>query len=337
MKFELSICIPTYNRAEFLRESLEALATQVTGAVEVVVVDGASTDATEHVVLESRNLFPHFTFYQRTENAGVDADVLKAIELARGDYCWLMSDDDLIADGAIEKILRALIRRPDLTGISVNTAAYDSSMTYEVKAVPAISGGKIAKDYLFTDEHAAFQMLGVHFGYLSGQIINRRLWLTVVSKQDLREFHNCWLLVFVIGKMLQYRARWLYIHGKYVKYRSGNDSFKGRMGIVGRQQLTHDEFARVIAALFGAETPTYRSVLHTVLVDRMARSLAVLKADGLPIKDQFALGRMYVRRYWMFPALWGRVMPIFLVPNFAFSGVRFIYFKLCSRKAKSLR
>ena len=42
----LSICIATYNRADFIGETLDSIIRQLTDEVEIVVVDGASTDAT---------------------------------------------------------------------------------------------------------------------------------------------------------------------------------------------------------------------------------------------------------------------------------------------------
>ncbi len=53
----LSLCVPTYNRAGFLRGTLDRVASQVSclaassaGTVEVVVSDNASTDGTAEVV-----------------------------------------------------------------------------------------------------------------------------------------------------------------------------------------------------------------------------------------------------------------------------------------------
>ena len=46
----LSICIATYNRANFIGETLDSIILQLTEDVEVVIVDGASTDNTREVV-----------------------------------------------------------------------------------------------------------------------------------------------------------------------------------------------------------------------------------------------------------------------------------------------
>jgi abequosyltransferase len=46
----LSICIATLNRARFLKETLARILGQASDEVEVVIVDGASSDGTEEVV-----------------------------------------------------------------------------------------------------------------------------------------------------------------------------------------------------------------------------------------------------------------------------------------------
>ena len=46
----LSICIPTYNFGEFIGATLQSIIKQATDEVEIVVVDGASTDNTAEVV-----------------------------------------------------------------------------------------------------------------------------------------------------------------------------------------------------------------------------------------------------------------------------------------------
>ncbi|MBU6162696.1 MAG: glycosyltransferase, partial [Myxococcales bacterium] len=56
---KLSLLIPTYNRCAALRETLEAFLPQLMEGVELVVVDGASPDATAAVVGEFVQQSPH--------------------------------------------------------------------------------------------------------------------------------------------------------------------------------------------------------------------------------------------------------------------------------------
>ena len=81
---QLSICIATLNRASFLRETLDNILPQTTDGVEVVVVDGASTDNTREVVQQAAARFGRLRYVRLEKKGGVDQDYCKAVELASG-------------------------------------------------------------------------------------------------------------------------------------------------------------------------------------------------------------------------------------------------------------
>ena len=104
----LSVCIATFKRAEFLAATLDSIVEQLEGGVELVIVDGASPDRTPAVVAPYLARFPAIRYFREEENSGVDRDYDKAVGYARGEYCWLMTDDDLLKPGAIRRVLGAL-------------------------------------------------------------------------------------------------------------------------------------------------------------------------------------------------------------------------------------
>lgn len=113
----LSICIPTYNRQRYLAELLDGLLPQVealpSGCVEVCVSDNVSTDGTR-ALLEGR-LSPALRFWTNETNIGGDRNFLKCVQEARGDYVWLLGDDELVPSGAIARIIAFLSQhRPGL-------------------------------------------------------------------------------------------------------------------------------------------------------------------------------------------------------------------------------
>src|SRR4051794_16984379 len=94
---ELSVIIPTYNRANLLRRCLEALfcQTQPLETYEIVVVVDGSTDGTREMLAGLKPPCTLRVFYQA--NAGVGAARNHGIAQACGRYC-LFLDDDIIAD-----------------------------------------------------------------------------------------------------------------------------------------------------------------------------------------------------------------------------------------------
>jgi glycosyltransferase involved in cell wall biosynthesis/peptidoglycan/xylan/chitin deacetylase (PgdA/CDA1 family) len=104
---ELSVVVPTYNRASLLDRCLAALAAQEEpGAeLEVVVVDDGSTDETPRVLERYASLLP--LRFERQENRGQPAALNRGIELARGETCVFLDDDVLAGPRFLAEHLRA--------------------------------------------------------------------------------------------------------------------------------------------------------------------------------------------------------------------------------------
>jgi len=325
----LSICIPTYNRAEFIGGCIDNILEQWQDGLELVIVDGASTDSTSEVVAEYLRRYPHFKYYRRSSNVGIDEDVLKVVELASGDYCWLMSDDDLLEEGAIASVLDRLSEFKNLSGASVSYSSYDKSMQFKIATIPAIIGMKPSSDQLFACGEECFAKLGMHLGYLSSQIVNRAVWNSAIAQSNLTPYmKSSWLMVYIIGQMLSIRPHWLYIHKECVKNRTANDSFVLKVGEFKRQLITHESFPQIVADLFGRNSDVFRKITNATIKSRMPRNLAKLKADNVPFLLQRDLLSLYTRKYGMYVKYWVWVFPIFLVPNFVMRIVRFVYFEL---------
>lgn len=119
----LSICIPTFNRAHLLRSALWTLAPQVKqcgNLVEVIVSDNASTDETQSVIQWAQQFLPLRT-HRNDENIGAIANIfLLTNQLAKGEFCWILGDDDLLRDNAISSVLKVIQAYPEIDYIFVN-------------------------------------------------------------------------------------------------------------------------------------------------------------------------------------------------------------------------
>jgi len=103
MSIKLSICVLTYNRADILRETLNHLNEICLDDWEIVVSNNASDDHTVGVLEEfskKRELF-RFSSTDRTFPAQMNGG--RAMRMARGEYCYFLSDDDrIIIDNFLE-------------------------------------------------------------------------------------------------------------------------------------------------------------------------------------------------------------------------------------------
>jgi glycosyltransferase involved in cell wall biosynthesis len=120
MKPILSIIIPTYNRCEYLRNSLMNLVEQIEFAgiqnqVQIVISNNCSTDNTkkyiQYFIVQNKD----FIKYIETEkNIGPVRNLLKAIVNSDGIFWMFMGDDDLIPKGSLIKIVKLLKENPEI-------------------------------------------------------------------------------------------------------------------------------------------------------------------------------------------------------------------------------
>lgn len=86
-----SIVVPTLNQAAFIEQTLASIAGQNWPRLELIVIDGGSTDGTHAIVERYRHVVTHFV--SEPDRGQADA-INKGFALARGDiFAWLNSDD----------------------------------------------------------------------------------------------------------------------------------------------------------------------------------------------------------------------------------------------------
>ena len=112
----LSICIPTFNRLEYLKELLEKLLPQAKmRQVEICVSDNNSTDGTHNYIEDiARQSVGHFKYYIQKQNVGIDKNMMNAISMGSGKYIYPLGDDDMLPDGSLDKLLIDMINEFDL-------------------------------------------------------------------------------------------------------------------------------------------------------------------------------------------------------------------------------
>lgn len=117
-QIDISICIPTYNRAPILARCLEHLLTFSRINFEIIVGDNASTDETEKIVQSFSNKFPVFTYHRHSENIGFARNMDSVLRMARGKYIYILSDDDMVFENALVQMKAILDITPTVVCIS---------------------------------------------------------------------------------------------------------------------------------------------------------------------------------------------------------------------------
>ena len=321
---KLSICIPTYNRADYLPSALESILEQISDQVEIAICDNGSTDGTPELAAAYRQKYPRIRYFRFEKNVGPDRCFLKAMEIAQGEYGWFLGDDDAIEKGSIQTVLDMLDRHKGISGMSVNRKIYDQSLQNELPWEPVHPG--LLDDRIYCNSKQCIDELFIYFGYMSGQICLRERWLEVIhSTKHIEQFFNAYSILAIIVKMITAHPSWLYCHRAIVKYRHGNDSFAKELGPYKRFLLDAVGYESLARLLFGRYTPLYRSCLDRVAKTHIQARLFAMKRDK-PIQA-FVPRAFFVLlpRYFSTKSFWLNNCLLLFMPQILYPFARFIY------------
>lgn len=123
---KISVCISTYNRKDYLSQTIASVLKQNYKDYEVIIVDDGSTDGTEEMIKEGQ--YP--VRYYKQENAGDAAAKNRMIQLAEGEYITFIDSDDLFFEDSLERMIDAL------KGCEENTIAYGGYIRIDENGVP---------------------------------------------------------------------------------------------------------------------------------------------------------------------------------------------------------
>ncbi|MFA5242690.1 MAG: glycosyltransferase [Sulfuricella sp.] len=118
----VSVVIPAYNSARFLRETIESVRQQTAPVHEIIVVDDGSTDETEQVI----HSLGEGLVYIRQANAGVSAARNRGIAQATGEIIAFLDADDLWLPQKVENQVRVFLGNPDVALVATDRTDIDA-------------------------------------------------------------------------------------------------------------------------------------------------------------------------------------------------------------------
>lgn len=299
MSIRLSICIPTYNFGAFIGETLESIVSQATPEIEIVVVDGASTDNTFDVVTSFAKRFPQLRYHRLAKKGGIDKDLAETIAQANGDYCWIMSSDDVIRPGAIAKMLKLIEEGADVYVCGLISCDLHMSPRYQEPILPADCDGMF--DFNCVEErHRYFKSgnsLAAYFSFCSSLIVSRCKWNMV--DYDPKFDGSCWGHVARVLGMMPHGLKVRYVHEAMLNKRGDNDSFLSN-GAVNRVRIDVDGYNQLVNNFFGKdsfEAFHIRRVLREQTGINHLFGLKMQCSSQRKIDDIFILDRVVAQLY----------------------------------------
>lgn len=110
----VSVCIPVYNGAAFLAETIASVCTQDYPNVEIVATVDRSDDGSWEILEDARVQFPHLEFVLQKNPArlGMAGNWNRSVDLATGDFIKVMGQDDLLNKHCISEQVKFLQEHP---------------------------------------------------------------------------------------------------------------------------------------------------------------------------------------------------------------------------------
>lgn len=166
-----TVCIPAYNRAHLLLPLLESIESQDFDDCEILVCEDASRERAEIAkVCEAfrlRSRVP-LRLEENASNLGYDGNIRALVRNARGEFCFFMGNDDLMAPGAMRIAASALTRHAGAGFLLRGYAWFDHEPDHAADTVRYV-----AEETVLPAGRAALGMCYRRAGIISGYIVQR--------------------------------------------------------------------------------------------------------------------------------------------------------------------
>ena len=106
----VSVCIPAYNNADYISETIDCILNQTYKNIELVICEDHSTDKTIEVIQSYSD--PRVKLFLNEKNLGMSGNWNNCLNHCTGEFIKLICADDMLANDALEKEVMALINHP---------------------------------------------------------------------------------------------------------------------------------------------------------------------------------------------------------------------------------
>ena len=242
----LSVVIPTWNRAHIVCEAVDSALQQRPGAVEVIVVDDASTDSTVDLLKKTYGSRIHVLplASRRGQGGARNAGAL----LACGEYLAFLDSDDIWLPGKFDAEQRALSQFPDANAVISDSYSFfegepDGSSRFAETGLLAATQGRVCLadecDWLWTNSMNTAHLCGITLRRQALAQLGRKLFTADLAVCEDWEFQ---MRLYKLGRVVV-------LPEVYSWVRRFNDGTRFGRGIPGQPPTKEQELALLRARL----------------------------------------------------------------------------------------
>ena len=107
----VSVVVPSYNQAKYIEATLNSLLSQQYSPLEIIVIDGGSTDGTVDIL---KRFEPHLAYWESQPDRGQTHAINKGFSHATGEIMAWLNSDDLLLPGAISRVVKRFQTQPSV-------------------------------------------------------------------------------------------------------------------------------------------------------------------------------------------------------------------------------
>ncbi|MCK4454169.1 glycosyltransferase [Candidatus Parcubacteria bacterium] len=229
----VSIILPTYNRATYIRKAIESVLSQTYRGFELIIIDDGSTDETPKIISEFKRKDARVKCMTNKPNIGLVKSLNKGVKNAQGKYIARLDDDDFWCDkGKLEKQVKFLENNPSYVAVGGGVIRVDAT-------------GKETSRHLLSenDKDLKNSMLLNNSFVHSTVVFKKEIWEMVGGFDESLDFSEDWDLWLRFGKIgkfynfQQYFVRYLQDRQNKSNY---NIQHNARLNIKLRKKYRND-------------------------------------------------------------------------------------------------
>lgn len=177
----LSIIIPNWNGARFLRTCFDALRGQTYQNLEIILVDNASTDESGEITQAE---YPEVHWLGLAENRGFTGACNAGIELAKGDLVCLLNNDTEVDPAWAEAIMSAFARHADVGSVASKMLLFDQRDHIHTTGDFFTTDGRAGNRGVWQKDEGQYEQEEYVFSACGGSAVYRKTMLDEIGILD---------------------------------------------------------------------------------------------------------------------------------------------------------
>jgi glycosyltransferase involved in cell wall biosynthesis len=262
---KVSVCIPVYNREDFIAEAIESVLSQTFTDFELIITDNCSTDKTPQIVQSYAQEDRRIIYFRNEHNLGICSSMNRALLLSRGEYIKFLFSDDKLAPECLEVFVEKMDKHPEVSLITSFTQSFgDSDNIRDQSYFPGtgqLDGKVCQKDLLVNGNWAGsqssvmFRRRDLHIGVFN------QMWKYWLGDLDM------WLRLLGVGNA--------YIVPQVLSYLRIHEKQESSIHAVDfrliKERLMLANIVFLFPHMYGEHTRSERRVIQNHLLKRLVR------------------------------------------------------------------